>query len=104
MEQIEADGNANITVKRGTRIHLCLPITPDSGALWTMTECGTGLLVERDKHPDIPASEQHHTAKDVAHVASLRAISAGFWQVELQLARAWENRTAEVRRFTITVK
>lgn len=104
MEQIEIDGSENITVGRGARIHLCLPLLPDTGQLWTMTECGSGLMVERDRHPDIPASEQHPTAENVAHVAALRAISAGFWQVELQLARAWESRAAQVRRFTITVR
>ncbi|MCW4464577.1 protease inhibitor I42 family protein [Glutamicibacter sp. MNS18] len=103
MEQIETDGSANLNVRRGTRIHLRLPVTPGSGHLWTLSECGSGLMVERDRHPDIPEAEQHKNTAGSAHVAALRAISAGFWQVELQLSRAWERQTAEVRRFTITV-
>lgn len=99
MEQIETDGSANLTVRRGTRIHLCPPLGSGSGELWTLSECGSGLIVEREGKPD-PAHEQVRHSR---HVASLRAISSGFWQVEMQLSRAWESQTAEIRRFSITV-
>lgn len=119
MEQIETDGSANLEVSRGTRIHLVMPVPDASGLLWTLTECGQGLMVEREpgtirQQPDgngaakrtVPRHLDASPRADQAtatHVASLRAITAGYWSVELQLSRAWENRTAQVRRFTVTV-
>lgn len=102
MEQIETDGSQNLNVSRGTRIHLCPEHTPGSAQRWTLRECGAGLIVERDR-PGDPAQDPDSKSQTTRQVASLRAISAGFWQVEMQLSRAWESQGAEIRRFTVTV-